>query len=252
MENNIQEALDAIRKAMTNPAGRHWLDVAEGILVLAISSPRPEAREEDIEAARKALASCMTFIARLPTGGEDVWLEAKTARDALSRLAASQPQAEEDWIRNAFSSIATGAIKGEPENYRDTVAVMRDIASEALSRLSAPKPEGQEALRAFMVDQIKWSSRTFGPSPRTEGILKHIAKELEEVRADPWDLSEWLDIVILGLDGYWRHGGLARTIMRDLNAKAAINRGRTYAVPASDDEPCEHIREPALAETNGE
>lgn len=56
-EEKIRQAVLAIRKARANPAGRHWLDVAEGFLVqaLALSSPHPEAREEDVKAIRKAL-----------------------------------------------------------------------------------------------------------------------------------------------------------------------------------------------------
>lgn len=43
--------------------------------------------------------------------------------------------------------------------------------------------------------QREFSLRTFGPGPRTEGVCKHIEKELQEVReARGGDLSEWIDI----------------------------------------------------------
>lgn len=49
-----------------------------------------------------------------------------------------------------------------------------------------------------------FSLRTFGPGSRTNGVLNHIEKEIEEVRAKPDDLGEWVDIIILGFDGAWR------------------------------------------------
>jgi hypothetical protein len=92
----------------------------------------------------------------------------------------------------------------------------------------------------YLKKQCKWSTKTFGPGLRTLGILKHIEKEIEEVKENPSDLYEWVDIVILAIDGYWRHGG--RDLVQDLNKKMDICMQRTYPYPASDDEVSEHIR----------
>lgn len=96
-------------------------------------------------------------------------------------------------------------------------------------------------LGAVLASQMEWSKLTFGSGYRTVGITKHIEKELAEIRDKPEDLSEWIDVIILALDGYWRHGGTPNTIMRDLLAKQAKNRTRTYPVTA-EDEPSEHLR----------
>lgn len=53
---------------------------------------------------------------------------------------------------------------------------------------------------------IEWSTATFGPGRRTDAVINHIRKELDEVRADLTDLSEWVDIFILSVDGMWREG----------------------------------------------
>jgi hypothetical protein len=100
-----------------------------------------------------------------------------------------------------------------------------------------------ERLSIFLARQIAWSKRTFGPGRRTLGILKHIEKEIAEAKANPEDLTEWIDIIILAIDGYWRHGGTPETIMPDLTAKAETNYRRTYPMPTSEDEPSEHIRD---------
>lgn len=60
---------------------------------------------------------------------------------------------------------------------------------------------------SHLTRQIAFSRATFGPDERTAGVTDHIRKELQEVaralRADQ-RAREWVDVVILGLDGLWR------------------------------------------------
>lgn len=81
---------------------------------------------------------------------------------------------------------------------------------------------------AHIARQREWSQRTFGPGRRTNGILDHITKELEEVRADPTDLYEWVDIMILAFDGAWRAGHEPQEIIEAIKAKQARNEMRTF------------------------
>ena len=55
-----------------------------------------------------------------------------------------------------------------------------------------------------MARAIEWSAQTFGPGLRTVALTKHIRKELLEIEAKPHDVTEWIDVVILGFDGAWR------------------------------------------------
>lgn len=98
-------------------------------------------------------------------------------------------------------------------------------------------------LTAYIQRQIEWSRRTFGPTRRTKGLTEHIRKELMEIEAEPEDLTEWIDVIILGLDGAWRTGATAEQIAMALEVKQARNFQRTYPFPKSDDEPSEHVRE---------
>lgn len=96
--------------------------------------------------------------------------------------------------------------------------------------------------------QREWSTRNFGPHRRTEGVLKHIAKEMDEVRADPAGLEEWVDIVILALDGAWRAGHEPQAIIDGVIAKQEENFTRSYPdwrTVDAEGEPIEHIREVA-------
>lgn len=96
-------------------------------------------------------------------------------------------------------------------------------------------------IETYLRRQQIWSKRTFGEGQRTEGITKHIEKELAEIRRRPQNLIEWIDVVILALDGYWRHGGKPDAIMDYLQAKQNVNFARAWP-PAADGEPSEHDR----------
>lgn len=55
--------------------------------------------------------------------------------------------------------------------------------------------------------QIAFSRATFGPGSRTEGVVDHIREELAEVvsaKTHDEKVEEWVDVVILGLDGLTR------------------------------------------------
>lgn len=99
-------------------------------------------------------------------------------------------------------------------------------------------------LLPMLAAQRQWSKATFGPGTRLEGILAHITKELVEIRQDPHDVTEWLDVVILALDGAWRASYSPEEIVAALQAKYAKNRARTWPDwrTASEDSPIEHVR----------
>jgi len=76
--------------------------------------------------------------------------------------------------------------------------------------------------------QREFSERTFGPGHRTNGVIDHIRKELVEIEHNPLDLDEWIDVVILALDGAWRAGHTSQAIVQALIAKQTKNEGRTW------------------------
>jgi hypothetical protein len=97
------------------------------------------------------------------------------------------------------------------------------------------------SLEAYLIRQWDWSRRTFGEGFRTKGICAHIRKELDEVEQRPFDLEEWTDVVILALDGYWRHGGSVHRLMAVLQAKQDKNFAREWPAPKSEDEAVGHL-----------
>jgi hypothetical protein len=92
--------------------------------------------------------------------------------------------------------------------------------------------------------QRRWSRLIFGPGRRTNGLIKHIRKELKEIIDDPTDLEEWVDIMILAIDGAWRHGASAEEIVAMYHVKMQKNRDRKWPDwrDSDEDHAIEHIR----------
>lgn len=83
-------------------------------------------------------------------------------------------------------------------------------------------------LVAHLHRQREFSARTFGPGPRTAGVVTHIRKELIEIEGTPGDLMEWVDVVLLALDGAWRAGHEPAAIALALATKQTRNELRTW------------------------
>lgn len=101
-------------------------------------------------------------------------------------------------------------------------------------------------LLSHLKRQREFSERTFGPGDRTEGVVDHIRKELNEVLSNPSDVNEWIDVVILALDGAWRIGAGPQEIIAALVAKQTKNEGRKWPDwrTAAPDKAIEHIKTP--------
>lgn len=83
-------------------------------------------------------------------------------------------------------------------------------------------------LVAHLRRQADFSARTFGPGARVEGVTDHISKELQEVRDSDGALAEWVDVIILGMDGAWRSGATPEQIVAAIEAKQAKNEQRKW------------------------
>lgn len=102
-------------------------------------------------------------------------------------------------------------------------------------------------LVSHLARQKAFSERTFGPGARTKGVLDHIRKELTEIEADPSDIMEWVDVIILAFDGAWRAGWEPQAIVDAIAAKQARNERRRWPDwrTADPDKAIEHVRERA-------
>lgn len=93
--------------------------------------------------------------------------------------------------------------------------------------------------------QMKWSRKTFGEGKRTKGVIAHIKKELAEIENAPLDLEEWVDVMILAIEGAWRTGAHPDEITAALHRKTEKNANRKWPDwrERGEDEAIEHIKE---------
>lgn len=103
-------------------------------------------------------------------------------------------------------------------------------------------------LVAHLRRQRDFSRAAFGPSDRREGISDHIRKELEEIQAEPPGavaVGEWVDVILLALDGAWRTGASPEQIAEALEAKQTKNENRSWPDwrTAEPGKAIEHVRD---------
>jgi hypothetical protein len=119
-----------------------------------------------------------------------------------------------------------------PLNTTEATRGYREHAMDCPVHGASPDPHAEPAqtfdLVAHLHRQKAFSLKTFGPGIRTEGVVDHIRKELAEILACPEDLMEWIDVVLLGLDGAWRSGAAPEQITAALAAKLAKNEARAW------------------------
>ncbi len=108
---------------------------------------------------------------------------------------------------------------------------------------------------AHLIRQMVFSRATFGPGQRTAGVIDHITKELREVAEARGAPAEWVDVVILALDGLTRaiwagnHYRItadeaAEMAVEEIRAKQAKNERRDWPDwrTMSQDRAIEHVR----------
>ncbi len=92
--------------------------------------------------------------------------------------------------------------------------------------------------------QRAFALKTFGSSDRRERILNHIRKELVEIAQKPRDIFEWIDVIILAIDGATNEGFSAEEVAKALLAKQRVNEQRKWPdiSQLDSDAPIEHIK----------
>lgn len=122
--------------------------------------------------------------------------------------------------------------------------IIKDEVADLLSAATSGRERVAFDFAAHLRNQREWSERTFGPGARTAGVIDHIRKELREIEADPLDVAEWIDVVILALDGAWRAGYSPDQIIGAIRAKQSKNEARAWPDwrTADPDKAIEHVR----------
>ena len=97
----------------------------------------------------------------------------------------------------------------------------------------------------FIDEKFLWSTRTFGQHKNHMKIINHIRKEAIEASHAPTDPEEWVDMILLALDGLSRICGLSGAeIIEQIAAKNDKNHQREWppVQEVHDDHPIEHVK----------
>lgn len=222
------ERLDLIREALDSD--KHPLitmdaDDVRGLLAAATRLNQVMAGRDDTPRAANAWATPGQTWAALLDAGEDERLE------MLAGALRAQEAAHECIIR--FHADAAAAE-------RDALATKLDAAIDV----------------AHLDRQQAWSAETFGPAEVRghRGVLDHIRKELVEIEAEPGDVTEWADLIILAFDGAWRSGHAPADTIAAIKVKQARNEAWTWPDwrTADPNKAIEHVRALDATQTGGE
>lgn len=232
---------------------------------------------DDVKAANEALVESMVRQLRdcVSVGDEMTldhasliddavdWIAGEAARTAAAVAAAREEQAQSD-LTSMMHSHATGEswscnLTATP--LADRIAVMGLQMTELEGLLKRAEAE-RDAARADAKARVEdWNNeRTTVVMERRrandlEAERDHIRKELAEIELDPADLKEWVDVVLLALDGAWRAGWTPEEIAGAIEAKQTKNEARTWPDwrTAAPDKAIEHVKSPVCpdCERNG-
>ena len=100
-------------------------------------------------------------------------------------------------------------------------------------------------LVAHLHRQRDFSLRTFGPGDCAARLLDHIRKELVEIEASPTDITEWVDVVMMAIDGAWRAGYAPEAVAQAITDKQGVNEARQWPdwQKSDPDKAMEHVRQ---------
>lgn len=73
----------------------------------------------------------------------------------------------------------------------------------------------------------EWADKTF-PTQTYEGVLDHMGRELLEIKENPDDISEWVDMIKLAISGALRKGFTPEQIAFGLHEKQIKNENRKW------------------------
>jgi hypothetical protein len=151
-------------------------------------------------------------------------------------------------VRMAYLNVLDG-INPRSDAPRLTIEQQRQLGRDLATygrlgmQMDNTPPIESFELVTHLCEQRNFSLETFGPGEKTAAVLAHIRKELDEIEANPSDLVEWIDVVLLAFDGALRHGGTPESVARALGEKFARNKRRQWpdwrTQPA--DQPIEHV-----------
>lgn len=106
----------------------------------------------------------------------------------------------------------------------------------------AVKGTQKNVLQTLQDNVSEWSDATFGPGQRTEGMIAHLALEVQELKESPESIKEYADCFMLLIDVAGSVGFNMDDLVRATFDKLEVNKKRKWG-PTNEDGSVEHVRE---------
>ena len=236
------EKLAELRRLLDAATPGPWRDEmmqGDGVTLTAIVAGKPN--PDDLRVVGSTLAH----------NDARVLIAAVNALPALLDAAA-----ERDEIAGRLAHLLCDLTGGRMSKTSYPVPVMAQEIEQYLSECHESDLKDERDALAAKLDvaidvahldrQQAWSAETFGPAEVRghRGVLDHIRKELVEIEAEPGDVTEWADLIILAFDGAWRSGHPPADTIAAIKAKQERNEGRQWPDwrTADPDKAIEHVR----------
>lgn len=116
---------------------------------------------------------------------------------------------------------------------KPTIAEIETALDEAGEAVTIGK-DGK--INRFVIDNwlfnrmTDWAEKTF-PQRTNHSILTHLRKELVEIEANPDDLEEWADAILLFMHGLRERNFNIAQLVEALEKKFEINKNRKWGTP---------------------
>lgn len=155
----------------------------------------------------------------------------------------SEVSSGENYRKSKVASSLPPPCKATSEELHQAVEeakVWRDSIEQSTAQLE------RFDFSSFADKKALWSEKTYGPGDRYHGVIKHIQRELVEIEQAPDDLEEWVDVILLAMDGAWRSANASgRDLANALIRKQEKNTRRKWPDWRSlkEDEVSHHISE---------
>lgn len=96
----------------------------------------------------------------------------------------------------------------------------------------------------FLRDLMEFQHEAFGDRQTIEGVISHVDEEVVEIKADPTDRKEWLDLMTLGVSAFRRLGDTPESLAEAWRGRLEVLKGRTYPDwrTADPDKHINHVR----------
>ncbi|MCV6600288.1 MAG: DUF550 domain-containing protein [Cohaesibacter sp.] len=126
----------------------------------------------------------------------------------------------------------------------ETEQDISDYQEDIEAALSIAKAEQHNDFETLWDHHARWSDTTFGSDMLVGpiGPLKHLKKEADETLANPDNLEEYADCLMLLMDATRRAGFSPGILICAARLKLEVNKARKWPAP-KDGEPRHHIKE---------